>query len=826
MIRTIRIVKTSLFLLVSLAALSVVSGLIYLNQVGFPGGSGEWIRDELGRRGLHLSFDTLRFEPNEGLVATGVSLFQDQDRSIVLLEAEEMILDLDKTKALRGDFKLLGLTLTGGNAKIPVKDENRFLTARQIQGDLRITSNGRAVLRKASANIEGITLKIDADLKLLDSSEADRREDHNQSSQIISSFLDELSLWDLPKDTPPKLSLQISGDLNQAQFIQTSFQFEAYSLSRNNYHLERIDFSGDLRSQIVTLDDLLLQDHTGSITGQADWSLRRRDGRFDLISTLQPQDFSRDCFNHIIFDDFKLTSSPSIKIRGKFAVPEQGPLSVTATGELALARFKYQETAYQNMSSVFSWHDGDLFLRDLEIVCDDKKLEGNVLLKDGQARYDLRSKLPLEAFRPVIKSGSGLELALSHLTFSPDSIVEASLVGRINRDSPRIWSATGTARIDDFVYKGTKVHQLTTDFDLNGSRAAFSGLKALLNDENEKARLRYQGKASGEIQADSILFESASRFVTISNLRGTVWPTPIVRIFAPRTADHLEENYRFYKPPRLTLNGRFAGRREDSQKSTFSVAVRTTGRTDYPFLGSDLPLKDLRADIIVKGTKITVKNLFGSTLGGSLAGSVFCEVNPRQKTSYRGALKWDNVSFKQLSRVYEFDEEEKGTLTGSIDFRGSEGSVRNFNGEGIIAINGGNLVSLPVLGPLSPIIAGLLGDKRMGYERAKDASAHFAVRNGILQTKDFVAISTSVTLTGEGWVDLLTDKMDLVIRVNARGLLGFLTLPLQPLKGIFQFRGTGNYDEPKWRSSPFTRPAKGKKDPIFQTPSRATIVPE
>ena len=191
-----------------------------------------------------------------------------------------------------------------------------------------------------------------------------------------------------------------------------------------------------------------------------------------------------------------------------------------------------------------------------------------------------------------------------------------------------------------------------------------------------------------------------------------------------------------------------------------------------------------------------------------------------------GAIKWDDISFRELSRVYEFDDEEKGVLTGSIDFRGTAAGVRSFNAEGLIAIDGGNLVSLPILGPLSPIIAGLLGDKRMGYERAKDAAAHFAVIDGILQTKDFVAISTNITLTGEGWIDLLSEKLDMTIRVNARGLLGFLTLPLQPLKGIFQFRGTGIYSKPKWRSSPFTRPAKGKNDPIYQRPGKAEIIPE
>ena len=198
----------------------------------------------------------------------------------------------------------------------------------------------------------------------------------------------------------------------------------------------------------------------------------------------------------------------------------------------------------------------------------------------------------------------------------------------------------------------------------------------------------------------------------------------------------------------------------------------------------------------------------------------------RTKTKYRGAIKWDDLSFQKLSQVYDFKEEEKGTLTGSIDFRGSADGLGGFNAEGLLAINQGNLISLPILGPLSPIISGLLGDKRVGYERAKDASANFNVTNGVLTTKDFIAISTNIILTGEGWIDLLSEELDMTIRMNARGLLGFITLPLQPLKGISQFRGTGTYENPKWRSSPFTRPEKGKNDPIYQKTGKAQIIRE
>ena len=92
--------------------------------------------------------------------------------------------------------------------------------------------------------------------------------------------------------------------------------------------------------------------------------------------------------------------------------------------------------------------------------------------------------------------------------------------------------------------------------------------------------------------------------------------------YGPSVAKHLEENYRFHQPPHLVLNGNFAGRKEDRAKTIFSVAATTEGQTDHPFLGEDLPLQNLAADIVVRGAGITVKNLTCATLGGSISGSV------------------------------------------------------------------------------------------------------------------------------------------------------------------------------------------------------------
>ena len=389
-------------------------------------------------------------------------------------------------------------------------------------------------------------------------------------------------------------------------------------------------------------------------------------------------------------------------------------------------------------------------------------------------------------------------------------------------NAPSTGITSGKFRFENLAYKGTALHHLTSDYHFNPEEIRFSNTSTLLDDRMESVRLRGNSQASEELVAKGIVYHFEKKLTTIDGLFGKVWPTPIIRLFDPKTADYLRQNFRFDQPPSIKLDGTIAGKSEDKIATQLKIELSTQGTTEYPFLGKELPMKNLEANISVSAKTVDVSDLTFSTLGGTGSGSVSVTIG--EGNPYQGTIKWDKLSFPLISKVYQFDKEEAGDLTGNIDFRGSGSSVRLFNADGLIGIRQGNLVSVPILGPLSPLIAKVLGDQRLGFERAKDASATFAIRNGVIQTKDFVATSDRLHLTGEGSIDLASKKIEMIARLNARGLLGFITLPLQPLKGIFQFRGSGTYSEPNWRSSPFTRPTRGDQDPIFQKPGRAQII--
>ena len=97
------------------------------------------------------------------------------------------------------------------------------------------------------------------------------------------------------------------------------------------------------------------------------------------------------------------------------------------------------------------------------------------------------------------------------------------------------------------------------------------------------------------------------------------------------------------------------------------------------------------------------------------------------------------------------------------------------------------------------------------------------INDGVLSTADFSTSTRSLNFAGDGSIDMRDRTIDMTMRLNARGLLGFLTLPLRPFSGLFQFRGTGPLKSPEWKHMKFTTPG-GRQNEILLAPPKARVV--
>lgn len=179
----------------------------------------------------------------------------------------------------------------------------------------------------------------------------------------------------------------------------------------------------------------------------------------------------------------------------------------------------------------------------------------------------------------------------------------------------------------------------------------------------------------------------------------------------------------------------------------------------------------------------------GMTLKGSLDDS-------REPNPYAGELRLDAVSFRQFAQTYsKHDDTSEGDLSGHLKFTGRMNDWKALKGSGVIIIVNGNLMSVPILGPLTPLLGAVLPKPIAGYNIAKEASCNFTVEDGFVTTNDLVALTTSFRITSRGNVNIIRDEIDFDAEVRVRGLLAIPTFLLSELLG---YRGTGTVANTKW----------------------------
>ena len=263
----------------------------------------------------------------------------------------------------------------------------------------------------------------------------------------------------------------------------------------------------------------------------------------------------------------------------------------------------------------------------------------------------------------------------------------------------------------------------------------------------------------------------------------------------------------------------------DGADTLIDINIENPGVTDYEFLGKTLQLRGFSAKISSKADRHDISDLRFQTFEGSGAGALTVKENAQGNMLIEGGIRWDNMSLSKIGQKFSFEKDALGAITGRLDFTTLANDTRSLNGKGVIGLKNGQLFNVPIFGPLSLPLGTILG-KEYSHEQARDASATFVLKDGAVFTKDLLTSTPSTTFVGEGFIDLSENEMDLTMRMNARGLLGLVTLPLAPLRGLFQFRGQGPLKQPVWRSAPFTAPDEGESHPIFKDPPRAQIVPE
>lgn len=798
-------------------------GLYWANMTGLPEDWRKAIEQEISKHGVHVEIASLTYIPLRGFVAQNVRIFAEPERIHEISRLERAELSLDYAKLAGGEFRVRKAELRNARLLLPVDPEDpsgASLDFTRMYGTILITEENLIEIREGRGDVGGIGITITARLQGKDPSKksADDEKNDGRRREMIAKILDEMKHWNFGNEAQPKVHVDINGNLKDKGTIKADFRIEAASVEKRQYKLEGVSARGSMHGYLLTVSAFSAHDARGTISGHADYRLLAREGRFDIESSIDIPRLLKSWLDAPIGVGLLIGGRQRVQAAGDFDLSERSKPAVHLTGHAQCDSVMFRGVSFDSLETWFSFQNGNLFLRDLTLTRPDGVAEAKLLVEGSSVRLALHSTIPAPILKPFFP-GQPLEIIIGDFTENADPSTEVFLEGSFDLKDRFAWDYSGHGNIRNLSYKGVPVKAANCSFRVNHSELDFHDGNVTFDYTDYPLRKAYGGPREGAAKIGRIRYDAPSKTVVVEDVAGDIWAAPMVRLFAPKIADTLEQ-YRFHSPPSLTGSGIVDV--TPRGRTDLLVKFRTPGEADYKFLGQDLTLGEAQATVTIRGDRVGISDLSLNAFGGTVMGNLVHS----GKSKLSGEFSWARLSMEELASKYDFEMKGGGLVTGRLEFGITGADVKTMTGDGLVGLEQAELFSVPVFGPLSPVMAAVLNDKRMGFERAKSAFLTFNIRDGILRTRDFQTATTSVTFAGDGEVDLSEKTIDFTIRLNARGLLGLLTLPLRPFYGLFQFRGTGPLGKPTWENVHFTSPPEGQNEILLAPPPKALVVPE
>ncbi|MES2996608.1 MAG: AsmA-like C-terminal region-containing protein [Verrucomicrobiota bacterium] len=816
-----RNLRTFAFLAITFAVLTSIGLLWWANHTGLPASWRAAIEKAIEEKGAHVRIGALRFDPLRGLIADGVRVFSDESKSREIATLDRVVFDFDKRKLARGKVIVTRVELRNGSVSLHVDPEDRSsdqLSAKRLNGTLLMPGNRRFELRDASGTVAGIRVNLDGQLvgwrqgkpTPPDPEAAKRRR------MLIARIINDLELWQFDPEQPPQLTVRLEGNLNDDSATKVRMLLDAANVGKNGHVLSRVKAAAELNGDLLTVTEFLATDQRGEMKGRADYDLSARDGRFDFRSSLDIPRLLRAWAGVRKLPLPAMHGKQQLVTEGDFLLHENGSINISATGRAICNQIEFRGTRFEQFSCAFAWKNNGLLMRDMVITHKTGEATGKIMWSPPEMRVAFSSNMAPQTYLPFVR-GQPLEMVINDFSPRNDAECRVNLEGFFDVENHQRWTIAGDARIERMSFRDVPLNHAECLFDLNHEHLDFFNGSLEFDYTDDPLRKAYGGPSKGGATVGRIRYNHPRRIVEVENVTGTMWPVPLVRTFAAQIAPQLEP-YRFHTPPRISGNGVVDV--TPRNRTNLTIAFSSESPADYRLFEKNITLGSPSGKVRINGDNVTVDDLSVRAFQGTAAGTI---------THSRGVLRtdmhWSGLSVTEIAKAYDLQMKSDGELTGRVDCTSTDGKIRTLNGNGLLALEKAELFSVPMFGPLSRLVRTALNSERAGYERAKSAFFTFTIRDGVVSTADFRTSTRSLAFAGDGHIDLADMTFDMTLRMNARGLLGLITLPLRPFYGMFQFRGRGPLKNPGWEHVMFTKPPK-KQDELLSQPLRARVIDE
>jgi len=783
--------KNAIRLVLVLVFLGIPAVAFYLREYGIGFGAREALARALSSDSLDVTIGRLALDPFSGLQAKGIEVRSRAEGGRLITTISDTSLSLNLSELTRGSVVVDKLALTNAGVSIPVGRAANAprLDLTNVRADVILLGDSLR-LSRFEGYVEGIRVEVTGQFLNPSTFRSQPPEQGGGNTVAAERILDELAKLHYPGG-PPVLRATIDADLADPGSLKVeAFSLRSGAIAGEGWSLRAAEVQGSFERGTLQIPKFLLSDAAGSFNASLECDLNRGMAEGSLLSTLDPKPF-------LVLAAQSSESLRSLQFRkppeldAEFSVSGlNGKPAFNVTGAFAAQAVEFRGAKFRNAGLEFAWKEGRLYARDIRVSVGEGVLSGQVWIAPQdiriQARTTIRPTDLLPLFDPKTRE------FIERMEFADPPDVEVSLRGeKLDFASLR---GQGRLRLGRTAMRGSWLDSAESQFEIGHRCVTYKNFRVATG----------AGRGTGSFAYDVGLQEAR-----LSEIRSTLVPYDVLMWIDPKIAEAVKP-YRFRTPPSATVQGKV--HLKDATKNDLAIGIESAGGLEYDLLGKTLRFGKTSAKVDVIGTKVRADIRRAALMGGNVELKALVSIDDKDPT-FGADVKMSRVNFAQLTKLYFDYDDSKGVMSGSYKFQARMGQENLMTGSGSIRVEDGNVFAIPVLGPFSDILGGLLPGA--GYQTARLATADFTAADEIINTRNLVIEGAGFSMFGAGDISFMTSQLDMSMRINARGIPGIVFYPVSKL---FEYVSTGTVADPQWRPKLIPRMSGSKGSPPKPSP--------
>ena len=768
--------------------IGIPAAAYYLREEGIGFGAKESLGQALSSESIDVEIGRLALDPFAGLLARHVVISERRKGGRVLARVSGIALILNLSALMDRRIVVDKLQLENAGVSIPV-DSREDAPRLDIQGVRAeaIVLGDQLRLSRFKGRIEGVNVEVTGQFlnpRAFQLSQGGGLTSSKASSpgksvaappqppdRMLASILNTVAKVRFPAG-PPIIQARIEADLANLNSLRVEdLVVRSANIESPWWKLQSVDLHGRYVDGVLRIPRLIVRDETGSFEASVDWTKTTQMLDIAALSTLQPEPFLKQfATNNDSLQSLKFRKPPQVEVHAVVSL-SGGTNAVRATGMFAAPDISFKGIVFHDVGFGFAWKDGVLYARDLRVGVGKGILAGNVWAGPGDFRLAVDNTIAPTELLNLFDEKTREFIANMEFKDPPNVSVELK-ASKLDFAGIR---GNGRIRLGRTAIRGSWMESAVSDFEIGDRCVTYKN---------------FQISGAGGQGTGTFAYDVGLQEARLDNVRSTMMPEKVLLWIDPKIAQSVVP-YRFQAPPASIIQGKV--HLKDATKNNLAITLQANSGLDYDLLKRTLHFGRTSAQVNIVGTKVRADVKRAELMGGTAALKAIVSIDPKDPT-FGADVAISRVNFAKLTKLYFNFETSKGRVSGAYKFNARTGKENLMRGAGNLRVENGNVFAIPILGPFSEILGSILPG--VAYETAHLATADFTISNEILNTKNFMIEGNGFSMFGSGDIHFMTGKLDMDMRLNAKGLPGLVFFPVSKL---LEYVSTGTVSEPAWR---------------------------